>query len=331
MAIVMAQYGMKHGHAAGKALAMRSNPDVTLAGIFEPDEALGSLLETAPAYAGVRRYRSAAELLGDPSVVAVAIEGRNDESLAMAREALDAGKHLWFDKPAGDDLDGFRSLIDDAGKRHIHVQMGYMFRYHHGFRQIAAWAEAGVLGELFAVRAHMSTWITVPARQVIARHRGGIFYDLGGHMLDQVVWLLGRPTEVSAFFRNDVTSDVPAFADNTIGIFGFARAMAYVDIAAVEPRPMARRFEVYGTLGSAILEPFEPARRLRLCLESQAAGWSAGEQVIEVETQSRQEMHEREIAAFVATLEGRQEPDRSLHHELLVQETLLRATQQARR
>ena len=60
------------------------------------------------------------------------------------------------------------------------IQMGYMFRYHHGFRQIAEWAASGLLGDVFSIRAHMSTWLTAAQREVIGEHAGGIFYDLAG-------------------------------------------------------------------------------------------------------------------------------------------------------
>ena len=40
----------------------------------------------------------------------MAIEGRNDESLAMAQAAVEAGKHLWFDKPAGRGLAGLSAI-----------------------------------------------------------------------------------------------------------------------------------------------------------------------------------------------------------------------------
>jgi predicted dehydrogenase len=103
--------------------------------------------------------------------------------------------------------------------------------------------------------------------------------------------------------------------------------MAIVDIAAMEARPMARRFEVYGTQGSAILiEPFEPASRIRLCLERAAEGYQEGEQSVAVTPQSRQSLYALELEAFLATLEGQKPPDRSFEHELLVQESLLRAT-----
>ncbi len=327
MPIRMAQYGTKHGHASGKARSMVSNPDTELVGIYEPDRTLWPRLEAAPEYAGLHWFRSSEEMLNDDSITAVAIEGGNHESLDMAHEAVSAGKYLWYDKPAGDNWESFQRLIAEARSRQLQVQMGYMFRYHQGFQQIASWARTGVLGDLFSVRAHMSTWLTAPARDVISRHHGGIFYDLAGHMLDQVVWLLGRPQRATAFFHNDATSDVPAFSDNTLGVFEFERAIGFVDIAAMETRPMARRFEVYGTRGSAIIvDPFEPGHQIRLCLAEASSGYPAGVSLIDLPPQHRQTLYDRELVAFVATLRGEQPPDRLLDHELLVQETLLRAT-----
>jgi predicted dehydrogenase len=215
--------------------------------------------------------------------------------------------------------------VAEARARALRIQVGYMFRYHEGFRQITEWIRSGLLGDVFAIRAHMSTSIPLTARRVIARHPGGIFYDLAGHMLDQIVWVLGRPTEVTAFLRRD-GADVPGFDDNTLGVLAYPRALGLVDIAAMEPPPMARRFEVYGSRGSAIMEPFEPAGPIRLCLVEDAGERPAGEQWISVRPQTRQELYELELEAFVAVLRGLRSSDRSLDHELLVQETLLRAT-----
>jgi predicted dehydrogenase len=326
MTVRIGQIGTKHGHARGKWRALVSNHDVEAVGIWEPDPQARDAEQANEAYAGAHWCASADEILADPSVVALAIEGRNDESLAMAHAAIEAGKHLWFDKPAGDDWPGFQLLMANAAERRLYVQMGYMFRYQPGFQQLAEWSRSGLLGEIFAVRAHMSTWISPAAREVIAVHQGGIFYDLAGHMLDQVVWHLGRPNRVSLFARNDHSPGIPAFADNTLGVFEFDRALAYIDIAAMEPRPNARRFEVYGTRGTAITEPFDPGDIVRLALTEPAGEYTAGEHIIKLPTVTRQQMYERELVAFLAVVRGEQTPDRPLAHELLVQETLLRAT-----
>ncbi|MCB0126079.1 MAG: Gfo/Idh/MocA family oxidoreductase [Caldilineaceae bacterium] len=325
--IRMAQYGTRHGHAEGKYLAMLKNPDVEVMGVYEPDaERRQELHQSDSAFRDAVWYTHPEEMLDDDSILAIASEGWNSQSLDHTEAIVQAGKHVWYDKPAGDNWEQWQRIVAQADEDGLLIQMGYMFRYHHGFRQIAEWAKAGTLGEIYSIRAHMSTNLTAAQRTVISEHNGGIFYDLGGHMLDQVVWLMGRPTQVTAFLRND-TGIVPAFQDNTLGVFEFKKGLAFVDISAMEPRPMARRYEVYGSRGSAIIvDPFEPARTLRLCLEESGAGYDKGVHIIQLPAQSRQDMYEEELKAFVATLRGEQPPDRPLAHELLVQETLLRAT-----
>ena len=239
---------------------------------------------------------------------------------------VEAGKHVWYDKPAGEDWGRWQRVVDQAREQDTLIQMGYMFRYHEGFALIGAWVHSGLLGQVYAVRAHMSTHLSEAQRRRIGVHRGGVFYDLGGHMLDQIVWLLGRPDKVTSFLRNDDLL-VAGFPDNTLAVLEYAHAMAIVEIAATETRPIARRYEVYGSEGSAILlEHFESSQRIRLCLERARGGFQAGEQVVTVNLQSRQELYGLELDAFLATMAGKQPPDRSLEHELLVQETLLRCT-----
>lgn len=317
----IAQFGTRHGHAEGKLAALLCSNDVEFGGVFEPDEARRTALDRpGSAFHGVRWFTHAEEILDDPTIVAVASEGRNDESLEQTASIVRAGKHVWYDKPAGDDWLGWQDVVAQARARNLLIQVGYMFRYHGGFSQITEWVRSGVLGEIFAIRAHISTSISLEARRVIARHPGGIFYDLAGHMLDQIVWMLGRPTQVTPFFRQD-GAEVPGFVDNTLGVLAYKRALAFVDIAAMEPPPTARRIEVYGSRGSAILEPFEPAGPIRLCRTEET-----GVQTIPVRPQTRQELYELELQAFVSTLRGQKPPDRSLDHEFLVQETLLRMT-----
>jgi predicted dehydrogenase len=252
-------------------------------------------------------------------VDAVAVETRNHESLAAAADVVAAGKHMWLDKPAGDDWPAFEAVMAAAADKQLYVQMGYMFRYSPGFAPVAERARSKQLGDVFSIRAHMSTSIDIAERERQSRHLGGILYDLAGHMLDQIVWILGRPLRVHTVLRNDATPTLPGYSDNTVTVLEFARALAIVDIAAMEPRPTARRFEVYGTRGSAILEPFDPARTLRLVQGHH-------EEVTKLPIVERQELYVRELAAFVGVLRGERPPDRPPEHELLVQETLLRVT-----
>jgi len=327
MALVrIAQYGTKHGHAAGKLTALQRNPRVDVAGVFEPDPPPRQELERAGGpYRGVHWFGNAREILDDPGIVAIASEGRNDESLDQTEQMVQAGKHVWYDKPAGTSWAQWQRVVALATQRDLTIQMGYMFRYHDGFQRIAEWVQSSLLGHIFAIRAHMSTWISEPERRIIARHSGGIFYDLAGHMLDQIVWLLGRPQHVTAFLRDD-SGALPGFKDNTLAICAYPRALAFVDIAAMETIPVARRFEVYGDQGSAIMEPFEPAGMVRLCLAEAQGDYRRGEQFIPLHDRPRQMLYDLELEAFLATILGERPPDRPLSHDLIVQETLLWAT-----
>jgi predicted dehydrogenase len=305
--------GTRHGHAAGKWQSLCANPLVEPVGIYDPDPA------PRERFPGARWLDSAEELLNDTSVAAIAVEARNHQSLPLAQAAVDAGKHLWYDKPAGDDWPAFQRIMQGAAERSMQVQMGYMFRYSPGFVRIAELARGGSLGQVFSIRAHMSTNVDLQERREQSRHLGGIMYDLGGHMLDQIVWLLGRPTRISTTLMNVATPELPSYSDNTVAVLEFEQAIATLEIAAMEPRPAARRFEVYGTAGSAILEPFDPVRTLRLADDG-------GARTLELDLVERQTLYDLELDAFLEVIQGARSPDRPPEHELLVQETLLRTT-----
>jgi predicted dehydrogenase len=322
--ISMAMYGTKHAHASGVLSVMLANPDVDVVGIYEPDQKRRDELETSKTgpWSNVRWLDSASDVLEDSSIVAVASEGDNAESLAHTEALVGAGKHVFYDKPAGEDLPRFEQVLADAKKQGLLVQMGYMFRYNDGFARIAEWVRSGFFGNVYSVRAHMSTNVNADSHARLAKHQGAILFDLGGHVLDQVVWLLGRPQKVTSFLRTEL-SETPGFVDNSTVILEFDNAMAIVDIAAMEPKPAARRFEVYGDAGSAILEPMEPATTLRLCLTEAKGGYPEGVTTVPLDASPR---YVAGLAAFVEDIRGLKKPDRSLDHELLVQETLLRAT-----
>ena len=98
--IRMAQYGTKHGHARGKLQAMLVNPDVEVAGVFEPDkERRAQLHANGGGFNDIHWFSDAAEILEDNTIVAVASEGNNAESLDQTEEIVNAGKHVWTINP----------------------------------------------------------------------------------------------------------------------------------------------------------------------------------------------------------------------------------------
>ena len=323
--IRMAQYGTKHGHAGGVLSVMLANPDVEVAGVYEPDLQRRRELQSTgvPPWSKIEWIENETDLLGDNSIKAVSSEGSNMESLEHTEQIIDAGKHVFYDKPAGDDYSKFHQIVQTARKKKLLIQLGYMFRYHDGFTKIANWARSGFLGDIFAIRAHMSTTMDRLSQSSLQDYpTGGIFYDLGAHMVDQMVWILGRPNKITSFLREDFIK-TNGFANNTLGVFEYDNSMAIIDIASMEPAPPARRFEVYGSVGSAIMEPMEPAETLKLTLTEPRGNYPIGVSLVNLEDRPR---YVASLEAFVKDIKGEKEPDWSLEHELLVQETLLRAT-----
>lgn len=321
----LAQYGISHDHASGKARVMKESNEIEFAGVYEPSSDVRESIGKSDIYDGVHWFESKEEMLVDDSIIGIAAQGRVSQNLTFAREILEHGKHVWFDKPAGDNLDEFREVLELAKENDLLVQLGYMFRYNAGFQFILDWVNSGKLGDIFSVRGRISSGASNESHwkrwDSLGEHSGGIMFILACHLTDIIVALLGRPTYVTPFSRHD-GNDVPWYRNNTAAVFEYPKALAILESTALEvDSGKARRLEVYGTLGSAILEPLEPPS-LRLCLDTDRDGYVKGWQNVPVEPRPR---YIESLRAFVADIRGEKTPDRSLEHEFIVQETVLRA------
>ncbi|MEM7031353.1 MAG: Gfo/Idh/MocA family oxidoreductase [Chloroflexota bacterium] len=325
MKLKLAQYGISHDHAAGKTRVLKASDQVDFCGIFEPSATTRDMLGNGDIYDGVHWFSSKDEILEDEDIVGIAIQGKVSQNLTFAREALEHGKHIWLDKPAGDDLAEFQAVLDLAREKNRLVQLGYMFRYNAGFQFILDWANSGKFGDIFSVRARISTGHANEAHwqrwDSHGEKEGGIMFILACHLIDIIVALLGRPDQVTAFLRSEDT-EFPWYRDNNIAVFEYPKALAVLESTALEVSSGAsRRLEVYGTRGSAILEPLEPPQ-LRLCLDEDRDGYQAGWQTVPVENRPR---YVESLRAFIADIRGEKTPDRTQDHEFTVQETVLRA------
>lgn len=321
MRIKMAQYGIAHAHASGKADAMKRSPDVDFCGVFEPDPKILAEHGGASAYKDVHWFSSKEEMLDDDSITAIAVEGQVKDNLNFARETIEVGKHIWLDKPAGDDISEFYEILKMADDKELLVQLGYMFRYNLGFQFLFDRIADGSLGDIFSVRGRMASSIPPEKRPALGQYQGGMLFELLCHLIDIVVAILGRPNKVTSFLRNDL-GITPELSDNTIGVFEYENAIATVESAAMEVSA-ARRFEVYGTRGSIIIEPLEPPS-VRLCLDKNSGDYVKGWQTVDVGKPSGR--YDGGLAALVADIRQEKAPDRSLQHELIVQESVLRAS-----
>lgn len=313
--------GTGHAHASGKLRVIQRSDDWELVGVCEPDPTRRARREGDVAWGEVR-WMEEDDLLGDPTVRMIAVESKVQELLVLGRKAIDAGKHIHLDKPAGTSLTTFRALLEEAERRQLIVQMGYMFRYNPGFDLMRRALDEGWLGEIHYLHGSINSDLSPENRQRLTFHPGGMVLELACHLIDMLVLLMGRPEKVTPFLRHDGAYD-DGLADNTVAIMEYERAIAVIESAAMEMGASQRRhFEVCGGGGSIVLQPLEPPA-LRLYLREPHGGYPAGWGAIEVPDVPR---YERDLEELARCIRGDRKFPYRYEHDYIVQETVLRAS-----
>jgi len=83
-------------------------------------------------------------------------------------------------------------------------------------------------------------------------------FELGGHVIDPMIRLMGKPRDVQSILRKDGNYD-DTLKDNTLAIFQWEKALGIVHGSNLQPGSSRyRAFEVHGTNGAAIVTPIEP-------------------------------------------------------------------------
>lgn len=313
--------GVDHAHGIDALEVLLASPDYEVIGVCEPEAAVRSAFADRIAALGVKWVDEAA-LLGDASVRMVAVESGVPRLLDLAQQAVDAGKHIHLDKPAGTSLDALAKLHESAAKQDLLIQMGYMFRYNPGFDLMRQAVHEGWLGDIYAVHTSMCTDIAADKRSRMAFHPGGMMLELGCHLIDMIHLIVGEPETVRPTLRHDGPFD-DGLADNTFALFEYPNAIATVEVAAMEPGAFAgRRFKVSGTKGTMVLEPLEPPKG-RLALREAAGGYAAGSHMLSFPDTER---HVRDFADLAAAIRGEKAFEYTLEHDFAVQRTVLRAS-----
>ncbi|MHC4178298.1 MAG: Gfo/Idh/MocA family protein, partial [Planctomycetota bacterium] len=171
--IKVGQIGVGHAHAAGKIGTLRKlADDYQVVGVVEPDAKLRRQWEKHPAYRGLK-WMTEEELLGTAGLEAVAVETAVRDLVPTAARCVAAGKHLHLDKPAGASLAPLKALLEEASRKGLTVQMGYMFRNNSAFQFCFKAVRQGWLGEVFELHAVISKAISDVRRPPLAEFSGG--------------------------------------------------------------------------------------------------------------------------------------------------------------
>lgn len=319
MAIRYGQIGVAHAHA-NKIEVYRASKDFEVVGVVEPNKELRERAMNSDAYRNLR-FVSEEELLNTPGLQVVGVETEVRDLLASAKKCVDAGLHIHLDKPAGSSLPLFKEILDIAARKHLAVQMGYMFRFNPAIVMMRDFLKKGWLGEPFEVHTVMSKVVPPAQRLELAEYPGGIQFELGCHVMDLVLGVLGTPTRVTGFNQHASSID-DKLVDNMLATLEYPRVIATVKSSAMEVDGAARRqFALCGTEGTIHVEPLDNPQ-IRVTFSKAQGAYKKGYQDIKFSGYPRYVGDAADLAKIVR---GEKEPEFSYEHDYQVQKALLQA------
>lgn len=157
-------------------------------------------------YPGVQTTTSFETMLADPDLDAVAITTPVSTHHALALAGLEAGKHVFVEKPMARSSAEAQDLISAAEERGLVLMPGHTFLYSPPVVKIKELIECGALGEIYFVSM---------SRVNLGLHQSdvSVVWDLGPHDFSILrYWLEGIPTEMSAMTRSCVFPETPDIA-----------------------------------------------------------------------------------------------------------------------
>jgi len=330
--IKIGQIGTGHEHASAKMATFRKLSDqYEVVGIAESDPKLRKRREKTSAYRGLT-WMTEEQLLNTEGLRAVAVEVDSDDERIMdiAGRCIEAGMHIHLDKPGGESFPKFKKVLDEAKRRKLAVQLGYMYRNNPAVQFCRNAVQQGWLGQVFEVHCVMSKFSGVSYRKYLSQFRGGTMFIYACHMIDLVVGLLGKPDRIVPFMRQ-TRSDAGEMCDNGLIVFEYPRTTVTIRTASLEVEGYQRRqLVVCGDQGTIDIQPLETfycrplqPQKLRLALSQARDPYKKGYQ--EVSFPQMPGRYDYQLSELAQIIRGEIENPYPLEHELIVQQCLLEA------
>ena len=322
--IKVGQIGTKHAHASGKLETIRKFPEIfDVIGVVEDDAEQKARVAATKSFQDLP-WMTQEQLLNVPDLQLVLVETDIDNLLSVAELCISAGKHIHLDKPAGTSLTHFQKICAAADSKQLALQMGYMFRGNPAFRFLFQAVREGWLGDIFQIHGEISKKVDDATRHELARYRGGAMFELGCHLLDAVVTILGKPKSVTAVNSN-TRAGTDNLMDNCLAVLRYDRAAATIKSSVCEVDGTQRRqFVVCGTLGTISIQPLEPAQ-LMLTLEKPTATHERGTHQVALPASTGR--YDGDLLHLAAVIRGDAPPEFNTAHDLAVQEAVLAASE----
>jgi predicted dehydrogenase len=188
-------------------LAMvRALPDVEVVAVVD---SAGYMLDVLGKYTGLATYPDLGAALAGADLDAIVIATPTRLHAPMVRMALEAGVHVFCEKPLCLTSAESRELAELAAQRGLVTQVGYHNRFVGTFREVKRLLDAQAIGRVshftaeaygpVVLRSKGSTWRS-------DRAEGGGLYDYAAHPVDLLSWYAGAPRAVGGTVLGSVFS-----------------------------------------------------------------------------------------------------------------------------
>ncbi len=235
----------------GPNLARNFDQLAELAWICDLDAAVRETF--AARYPHARVAADVDEVLADPDVDAVVVSTPVPSHYRLARQALEAGKHVLVEKPPamhGNEMD---ELVRLSEERDLVCMPGHLLLYHPGVRKLKELIDSGELGDVLCVYGNRQNL-------GIIRSNENALWSLGVHDLSVILHLLDEePSEAIALGRDFLTEGVEDV------VFCYLRfpsgKIAHMHLSWLDPHKM-RRITVVGTEKMVVFDDMELERKV---------------------------------------------------------------------
>ena len=212
-------------------------------------------------YEGIPQFTDIAEMLKTDDVQAVIIATPHFAHVPLAKQAMDAGKHVLVEKPLAVHKADCEAAIAYADE-HPDLIFAEMFnqRTNPLYKKLKQLIDDGELGELRRVNWIITDWFRSDAYYASGGWRatwhgegGGVLVNQCPHQLDLLQWLCGMPSKIRAschfgkYHDIEVEDEVTAYLEYPNGATG-------VFITSTGEAPGTNRLEIVGEMGKVIVE-----------------------------------------------------------------------------
>jgi UDP-2-acetamido-3-amino-2,3-dideoxy-glucuronate N-acetyltransferase len=233
------------------------------------DSDAGALKRARASWPGVRTTRSFAALLKERSVRAVVIAAPAVRHYELSRQALEAGRDVFVEKPLALRVPEAEKLVTLARRRKRVLMVGHILEYHPAVRKLAELVSSGDLGEILYVYSNRLNLGKVRAEE-------NILWSFAPHDISVILRLLGAlPDWASTTGQHYLQHEV---ADVTMTCLGFpGRTRAHIFVSWLHPIK-EQKLVVIGSRKMAVFD--DVAREGKLKLYDKGIEWQLGLPVV---------------------------------------------------